>query len=183
MNSDIERAKVLSESPDDGEALSQGGEDPDGATPQGCCQQLGLNWMSALDLYEKGMLSFDPREAGPLTRSQQAELKFLGRLVCAGCCQSMLSSLVAPLEKPYTYSLDRMYYNWETQEWRLLEDTEDIEARFDEWVDELSSWGEVNVLERLQGHLKQAIESVQERQSGSGRAEHTVMMRSAGEGL
>jgi hypothetical protein len=55
-----------------------------------------------------------------LDEAQEAELRFVGALVVAGCDARMLERLLAPLTKPYCYRLSRIYYDWAAQAWRLL---------------------------------------------------------------
>jgi hypothetical protein len=127
-------------------------------SPEDFCRQIGLNWMAALDLQRQDLLSFDLRSTNHLNASQEAELKFLGRLVAAGCCNSVLRVLLSGLRRPYAYNLDRIYYDWSGQQWRLLEDTEHIESRFDEWLDELINMNDRAILQRLHDHIEGALE-------------------------
>ena len=180
---DCRRARVPTEMGDDTPALFSLAEYTRSVSPQEFCRQLGFNWMSALDLYSKGILSFDPREVDSLSRSQAAELRFLGKLVSAGCCGSILKALLAGLEAPYAYNLERMYFDWDRAEWRLLEDTEHIEQRFDDWLEELVSWGDTMVIERLQEKLHDAVQILLAKRSSPRDVDRTPLVRSAGEGL
>ena len=127
------------------------------------CKKIGLNWMSAIALHEQEWLSFDPKDAEILTPVQEAELSFLGALVVAGCDNSVLRQLLARLPKPYAYRADRIYFDWSNQAWRLLEDTDDLEYKFDEWVQELIGWQEMERLQRLRTRVESAINLLHDR--------------------
>ena len=58
------------------------------ANPRALCEQLGLNWWAALKLHEDGWLSFFPAATPRLDEVQEAELRFVGSLVIAGCDQA-----------------------------------------------------------------------------------------------
>jgi hypothetical protein len=117
------------------------------ANPRAVCEQMGLNWWTALKLHEDGWLSFSPATAPRLDEAQEAELRFVGALVIAGCDQGMLPLLLGGLEKPYAYDLNRLYYDWADRCWRLLPDPRaHPEAVFAEWLDTLVERGDVSSL-------------------------------------
>jgi hypothetical protein len=102
------------------------------------CDELGLNWWAALKLHEEGWLSFSPERTARLDERQEAELRFVGSLVLAGCDRTMLANLLAGLPKPYAYHSSRLYYDWAARHWRLLPDPRaDREAHFADWLDAL----------------------------------------------
>ncbi len=106
--------------------------------PRAVCDSLGLNWWAALKLHEEGWLSFNPAETERLDEAQEAELRFVGSLVLAGCDGGMLRILLGGLSKPYAYRSNRLYYDWAARSWRLLPDPrEDQEAAFTDWLDTL----------------------------------------------
>jgi len=119
------------------------------AEPRAVCRRLGLNWMSAIALWEAGLLSFDPAAVRSLSGSQKAELVFLGTLAVAGCDTGTIGHLVADLNKPYAYRLDRVYYDWSQRRWCLLGGAEGLEEGFEAWVQELVDWGDHEMLARL----------------------------------
>src|SRR5207249_2345485 len=92
------------------------------ASPRAICQAMGLNWWAALKLYEDGWLSFNPEQTERLDEAQEAELRFVGSLVLAGCDRGMLAALLGGLSKPYAYHSTRLYYDWVARRWRLLPD-------------------------------------------------------------
>ncbi|MCE9615205.1 MAG: hypothetical protein K8T26_13080 [Lentisphaerae bacterium] len=184
MNKDVERARVVSAGVD-GHVQSAFSFDVfKPHSPQALCQLIGLNWVSLMDLQQKGLLSFDPRELSSLSRAQEAEMRFLGRLVVAGCCGNVLSALLSGLKQPYAYNLDRMYYDWTHRQWRLLEDTEHLETHLEEWLDELVAWGDLRVLQQIQKLVDESVTELESRQRGAeSRFSPVLVMRGAGEGL
>jgi hypothetical protein len=107
-------------------------------SPRAICDEIGLNWWAALKLYEDGWLSFSPEGTPRLDERQEAELRFVGSLILAGCDRSMLASLLSGLPKPYAYHGSRLYYDWAARHWRLLPDPRvNREAHFADWLDTL----------------------------------------------
>ena len=108
------------------------------ATPRSVCEEIGLNWLAAIKLHEDGWLSFSPQTVAGVDESQEAELRFVGALVVAGCDRSMLASLLGALPRPFAYYRRRLYYDWPTRRWRTLPDPmADPEATFTEWLEML----------------------------------------------
>lgn len=117
------------------------------ANPRAVCERMGLNWWAALKLHEDGWLSFSPDSTPRLDEAQEAELRFIGSLVIAGCDRAMLAILLDQLPKPYAYDASRLYYDWSERRWRLLPDPRaHPEALFTDWLDNLVESGDVNLL-------------------------------------
>jgi hypothetical protein len=117
------------------------------ANPRAVCEQMGLNWWAVLKLHEDGWLSFPPANTPRLDEAQEAELRFIGSLVIAGCDRGMLAILLDGLPKPYAYDASRLYYEWSERRWRLLPDPRaHPEAMFTDWLDNLVEGGDVNSL-------------------------------------
>jgi hypothetical protein len=117
------------------------------ANPRALCEQMGLNWWAALKLHEDCWLSYSPANAPRLDESQEAELRFIGSLVVAGCDRGMLAILLSGLTKPYAYDTARLYYDWTARRWRLLPDPHfHPEAVFSDWLENLVERGDVNSL-------------------------------------
>lgn len=107
-------------------------------SPRAICDEMGLNWWAALKLYEDGWLSFSPENTARLDERQEAELRFVGSLVLAGCDRTMLVNLLSTLPKPYAYYGSRLYYDWAARHWRMLPDPRaNRESQFTEWLDSL----------------------------------------------
>ena len=117
------------------------------ANPRAVCEQMGLNWWAALKLHEDGWLSFSPADTAHLDEAQEAELRFIGSLVIAGCDRAMLAILLDTLPKPYAYDASRLYFDWSARRWRLLPDPHaHPESIFIDWLDALVADGEVSSL-------------------------------------
>ncbi len=117
------------------------------ANPRAVCEQMGLNWWAALKLHEDGWLSFSPASTPRLDEAQEAELRFIGSLVIAGCDRDMLAILLDKLPKPYAYDATRLYYDWSLRRWRPLPDPHaHPEAIFTDWLETLVECGDVNSL-------------------------------------
>ncbi len=182
MSRDIHRARILPENDRPQAQNAPAFEFMQAHEPQAFCQQIGLNWIAALELHRTGLLSFDPRAVTSLTRSQEAEVHFLGRLAAAGCCASVMATLLKGLEKPYTYNLDRMYYDWHSRQWRLLEDTEHIEENLEGWLKELVDWGDAPVLEHVRAMVEGALLELQARQRAINARQHEGIKITRGRG-
>ena len=70
-------------------------------SPRAVCDKIRLNWWAAEQLHADGWLSFAPAAVAELDEAQEAELRFVGALVVAGCDDRMLERLLTPLTKPY----------------------------------------------------------------------------------
>ncbi len=117
------------------------------ANPRAVCEQMGLNWWAALKLYEDGWLSYPPPDTPHLDEAQEAELRFIGSLVIAGCDRGMLAILLDQLTKPYAYDATRLYYDWAERRWRLLPDAQaHPEGLFIDWLDNLVGSGDAHSL-------------------------------------
>jgi hypothetical protein len=131
------------------------------ANPRALCERMGLNWWAALKLYEDGWLSFSPATTPHLDEVQEAELRFVGSLITAGCDQSMLPLLLGDLQKPYAYDPSRIYYDWANRRWRLMPDPrahpEDV---FAEWLDTLVANNDVHSLGGILEVVQDAVARV-----------------------
>jgi hypothetical protein len=117
------------------------------AEPHALCDEIGLNWWAVLKLHEDGWLSFSPEGVSHLDDAQEAELRFIGSLVVAGCDRNMLSTLLGGLPRPYAYDLKRLYFDWNSRQWRLLPDPHaHPEAAFTDWLDTLVQRADVSSL-------------------------------------
>ncbi len=129
-------------------------------SPRTVCDEIGLNWWAALKLHEDGWLSFNPEATPQLDESTDAELRFVGSLVRAGCDAGLLRQLLSGLPKPYHYRGSRIYYDWSARRWRLLPKPEsEPEAVFSDWLESLVAEGDVRRLEELKDQITEALES------------------------
>ncbi len=155
MHGDVEKARVASGSHPTLFPLGQYCSAPQ--TAKEMCDAVGLNWFAAEKLYEDDLLSFDPNAVEVLTLPQRAELRFLGTLVTAGCPHPFMVQLLADLEKPYCYRLDRMYFDWDSQLWQILRADDDVRLDFERWLNHLIEADELEKLERLRDSIEGAI--------------------------
>ncbi|MBM4142589.1 MAG: hypothetical protein FJ225_03205 [Lentisphaerae bacterium] len=162
----IEKARVEDSSRDHPTLFAVRDYMPPAPTAEALCRKIGLNWMSALELHDDGYLSFDPKSDGPLSPGQEAELTFVGQLAVAGCDATMLKRLLSGLPKPYAYRAERVYYDWAGRAWRLLEEADELEDHFDDWLAELIGWQELDRLQRLRQRLDNAIGYLKDRRAG-----------------
>ena len=124
---------------------------------------MGLNWWAALKLHEDGWLSFAPVHTPRLDEAQEAELRFVGGLVIAGCDRGMLAILLDRLLKPYAYDRTLIYFDWLERRWRCLPDPQaHPEALFADWLDKLSQQGDVNSLTGILELTQDALARVRE---------------------
>ncbi len=126
-------------------------------TPAELCASINLNWMAAETLFQEGWLSFDPATARELNPAQEAELRFLGRLIVAGCHTSLLKQLLASLRRPYAYRLDQLYYDWEAGEWKLLPSSPHLREKFEEWINDMVDSGQLSALEDVRASVDNSI--------------------------
>ena len=131
------------------------------ATPQAICEEIGLNFWAALKLFEDGWLSFSPETTLHIDEAQEAELRFVGSLVLAGCDRSMLTRLLVSLPKPYAYDLKRLYYDWGAHRWRALPDPRaHPEAAFTDWLETLVQAGDLGSLRGIGELARDALARV-----------------------
>ncbi len=130
-------------------------------SPRAVCDEIGLNWLAALKLNGDGWLSFNPETTLLLDESTDAELRFIGSLVRAGCDAGLLGQLVAGLPKPFCYRSSRIYYDWSARRWRMLPEPEPVpETVLSDWLETLVANGDVDGLEALKDQVIEALESV-----------------------
>lgn len=134
-------------------------------SPRAVCDEIGLNWWAALKLHEDGWLSFNPETAKQLDEVKDAELRFVGTLVGAGCDSGLLHHLLDGLSKPYCYRTGRIYYDWSTKHWRLVpKPWPEPEAVVFDWIDDLGAKGDYRRLEKLKLLIEDTIPFARSRQ-------------------
>ena len=92
-----------------------------------------------------------------MDESQEAELLFIGSLVVGGCDESLVEHLLSGLQKPYCYRIERVYYDWCVQAWRLIPEKPDPEEMFEQWLDDLVHDENMEELESVQEKIEDAI--------------------------
>ncbi|RME27810.1 MAG: hypothetical protein D6798_03750 [Deltaproteobacteria bacterium] len=86
-------------------------------TTEEVLRQLELRPVDAGRLYETELLSFDPQRTEELDPPQEAELRFLGNLLRAGCDLPLIRTLLADLSPPYAYGLERLVFDFRHRRW------------------------------------------------------------------
>jgi hypothetical protein len=86
-----------------------------------------------------------------MNENQETEFRFLGTLATAGCDDHMFTVLLKPLEKPYLYSLNRIYFGWQCGgRWMRIPTATDFrEEPSEEWIECLKDEGDVDTLKRI----------------------------------
>jgi len=158
MGAHIETAKVKDGALDGRQGMLPLGEIPEKKiTPPEVCQRIGLNWMAARELFQRGWITFDPAVLEGMTSAQAAELVFVGSLVAAGCDDAILRQMLAELTPPYSYRMDQVYYDWTARQWQLIPTETNRREMFDHWVDDLVESAQMDKLEHLRGSVDSAI--------------------------
>jgi hypothetical protein len=120
--------------------------------------EVGLGWWALLNLRDDGWLSFDPESTPKLNEAEEAELRFLAALVTAGCDPAMLRNLLSNLEKPYSYKITKVYFDWSQRRWLLLpERAIKPAAAFSEWLDGLKERGDLETLQEAAREIEAAL--------------------------
>jgi hypothetical protein len=160
-NRELDQARVASDASEDGTLFPLSDYGHTRPSPRAVCEQVGLNWMAALLLHEKEWLSFNPEKVEHLTPPQEAELRFLGCIVAAGCDGEMLGQLLAPLRKPYCYRVDRLLYNWEDRSWELRPTLDRGFHDAEREIDRLADMGQIRQLEILRAQIEYQLRESQ----------------------
>ncbi|RMG34310.1 MAG: hypothetical protein D6720_09705 [Gammaproteobacteria bacterium] len=134
------------------------------AEPDELCRQIGLNWLSLVELWEQGLLSFEPRHGQELSPSQEAEVLFLGNLVCAGCDLRMLGLLLKSLGKPYAYNAKDIYYDWASRQWKPLPEVPEPEVVADKYLDGLIENEDIESLKEIAERVSSALKNLESRE-------------------
>lgn len=82
---------------------------------------LGIDFHQALLLYNKELLSWEPSAHKQVTALELAELKFLfGLCFKTGLPDSLVSTMLAQLKRPYYYSHDCIYWDFSVARWKYF---------------------------------------------------------------
>ncbi len=130
--------------------------------PRDICVEIGLNWWTAVKLHQDGWLSFNPESSPELDEATEAELRFVGSIVAAGCDAGLLRQLLGGLSKPYRYDGSRIYYDWSARCWRFLPGPETV---FSDWLESLVTDEDVGRLKELKDQIDEALKSAGEANS------------------
>jgi hypothetical protein len=125
--------------------------------PHQLLEEVGMDWWTAITLFKDGFLSFDPRRTLMEWQEQELEFRFLAGLVAMGCDSRMLRRLLEGLEKPYSYDLTQMRFNWAEAEWENCYEPEEI---IEKHLEELTDEDDRDSLEAIETLVNKALEQV-----------------------
>lgn len=113
-------------------------------------------------LYESGCLSFDPERVSEMDESQDIEFRFLGALAAAGCDDHMFKILLKSLHKPYLYSLNRIYFDWQCGgRWLYLPRRDDFKDETPaDWIGSFKDEGDTDALREICDLATEALEEL-----------------------
>ena len=129
--------------------------------PREVCKKIGLDWNTALELFDRGWLSFNPEEKTELEEADEVELRFVGSLAAGGMDDRQLRMLLDGLRQPYRYRIEKMCFDWFDRVWRLFPES----LGFDEvqdFIDTLQRDGKVDRLRDLYQQISYILDSYQE---------------------
>ncbi|MBP7898416.1 hypothetical protein KAZ92_00480 [Candidatus Gracilibacteria bacterium] len=136
--------------------------------------ESGCDLHRACVFYNQGLLSFDPESQVEFERYEIDELKFLNRLYFdSGLPRPAVEMMLSKLEKPYSFSFDKIYWDYGSQDWIELPKDADVYIdnnlkdiileKFDEFLDGIDKEDieELSVLKRsIDIRLKEFNDSV-----------------------
>lgn len=131
-------------------------------------------------LLKEGLLSFDPKNKEEFEGYEIMELKFLKILYFdSGISSAVVKSMLSKLGKPYSYSLNKIYWDFGTQDWKELppsiddyieENIKDIVfENFDAFIDEVDKEDgyELDELSLISEKIKDYLEGVNKTKKGN----------------
>jgi len=81
----------------------------------------GANSREAEMLYSAGLLSFDPKGKTEFPRADIEELAFLKKIYFeSGMDSRMVRVMLNKLDRPYRYSLDKIYWDLGSRDWKEI---------------------------------------------------------------
>lgn len=130
--------------------------------PRDLAESIGLDWWAAKKLYDDKWLSFDPEITMIDNDGLEAEFRFLGSLVAAGCDWRMLKRILAKLERPYRYDLRRVHYSWEHQRWIDCCCVGDPQKMAEHIISNAEKEGDTDTLTLMRDEAQEALERLGE---------------------
>ena len=85
--------------------------------------EYNISYQQSILLWQFDVLSFIPEEKDDLQEFEVRELVFLKRLFFdSGLPNDYVFSMLALLEKPFSYSLNNIYWDFDVNQWRFFQD-------------------------------------------------------------
>ena len=95
---------------------------------------------SFLELYQEGILSFDPTQNINQTHSLHAEISFFSSLLENNFTISQIKDICTNLEKPYQYDPHKLLYSFTKQKWYSYERRDLFSQQYmEEWIVQLQN--------------------------------------------
>jgi hypothetical protein len=86
-------------------------------------KEYGISYQQSILLQQLDVLSFNPEEKDELQEFEIRELVFLKKLFFdSGLPHDYVFSMLALLEKPYRYSFNSIYWDFDTAQWKYFQD-------------------------------------------------------------
>lgn len=125
-------------------------------------ESIGLDWWAAKKLYDDKWLSFDPEISVTYDPCQEAEFRFLGSLVAAGCDPHILKRLLTGLEPPYCYDINSIYYDWNNRCWADQPYDRDSLHEIARMVSKLEEDGDIDALRTIDDYVRHSVNQMED---------------------
>lgn len=126
--------------------------------PKESAERYGAKWSAIIELFENGMLSFDPETTKIETQEQSYEWDFLARLIARGCSVELLEKMLKDLDKPYVYELRKIYYDWAQGVWKTIPKLDSLAAFIESASEDTWDDDDIDTLYELSSSIETAIE-------------------------
>jgi hypothetical protein len=126
--------------------------------PRDLADSIGLDWWSTKKLYDDSWLSFDPDTTIINNAGDEAEFRFLGSLIAAGCEPRMLKRLLSGLERPYRYDLTQIYYDLSERRWKDLPTRRNPGQTVEQVITGYEEEGDVDALSDIADRVREALD-------------------------
>jgi len=85
-------------------------------------EETKLDLTTLKKLYELNLLSFDAEKLHEFDEKEITEAKFIKALFHSGLSMEKILFMLGKLEKPYCYSFNEIYWDFEKEEWVSIDD-------------------------------------------------------------
>ena len=118
--------------------------------------QLSMSISSISLLYKDGYLSFDPAKKKELNAFEYYELDFVCSLINSCLSLESINYMLSKLDKPYSYEIDKVYYDFKAKEWKLIPIPE--EPSIEELIDEIADEEDYKRLKEIKAKIDDAYD-------------------------